>query len=97
MKLRDEIEYLMGQAPEPLGTFLEMMMHSYQIENVISFIYSAVEERKGGSNKAPQSSHNPLGQFEGMKSVQALIKDFGDSEVDLGSIFSSILIDLPVG
>ena len=32
-----------------------------------------------------------------MKSVQALIKDFGDGEVDFVSIFSSILIDLPVG
>ena len=28
-KLRDEIEYLMGQASQPLAEFLEMMMHSY--------------------------------------------------------------------
>jgi hypothetical protein len=28
-KLRDEIEFLMGNAPEPLGTFLEMMLHNY--------------------------------------------------------------------
>lgn len=28
-KLRDEMEYLMGQASQPLAEFLEMMMHSY--------------------------------------------------------------------
>jgi V-type H+-transporting ATPase subunit d len=28
-KLRDEMEYIMGQACQPLSTFLQMMMHSY--------------------------------------------------------------------
>ena len=28
-KLRDEIEYMTGQASEPLSTFLQMMMHCY--------------------------------------------------------------------
>tara|TARA_B110000285_G_C15058002_1_gene580718 strand:+ start:116 stop:463 length:348 start_codon:yes stop_codon:yes gene_type:complete len=37
-KLRDEIEYIMGNASEPLGGFLAQMMHYYQIENVVSFI-----------------------------------------------------------
>jgi vacuolar-type H+-ATPase subunit C/Vma6 len=37
-KLRDEIEYIMGNASEPLGSFLQQMMHYYQIENVVSFI-----------------------------------------------------------
>jgi len=37
-KLRDEIEYIMGNSSEPLGAFLAQMMHYYQIENVVSFI-----------------------------------------------------------
>ena len=28
-KLRDEIEYIMGNASEPLGSFLQQMMHYY--------------------------------------------------------------------
>ena len=59
-KLRDEIEYLMGQAPQPLQQFLEKMMHCYQIENVVSFI-SGVK-----NNQDPAvtiASMNPLGEF----------------------------------
>jgi len=37
-KLRDEIEYMMANATAPLSLFLAKMMHSYQIENVVSFI-----------------------------------------------------------
>lgn len=59
-KLRDEIEYLTGQASEPLSSFLQQMMHCYQIENVVSYI-SGVR-----TNLAPaiiQASMNPLGEF----------------------------------
>lgn len=59
-KLRDEIEYLMGQASQPLQQFLEKMMHCYQIENVVSFI-SGVK-----NNQDPAitiASMNPLGEF----------------------------------
>lgn len=91
-KLRDEMEYLLGQAPEPLGTFLEMMLHGYQIDNVVSYIFA----NKDGNNLRNVST-NPLGQFEGMKSIAALSSEIQDGDVDFVNIFSSILIDLPVG
>ena len=71
-KLRDEIEYIMGQAPQPLQQFLQMMMHQYQIENVVSFI-SGVK-----NNMDPvitTASLNPLGEFSGLKSVASFATD----------------------
>ena len=59
-KLRDELEYMMLQASEPLSTFLKKMMHAYQIENVVSHISGA----KSKLNDAIiQASMNPLGEF----------------------------------
>lgn len=87
-KLRDEIEYLTGQASEPLSSFLQQMMHCYQIENVVSYI-SGVR-----TNLAPaiiQASMNPLGEFQGLKSVSSFAKE------DFVVLFQDILIDLPVG
>jgi len=37
-KLRDELEYIMSNATNELATFMQFMMHYYQIENVIAFI-----------------------------------------------------------
>ena len=87
-KLRDEIEYLMGQASAPLSQFLEKMMHCYQIENVVSFI-SGVK-----NNQDPAitiASMNPLGEFAGLKSVSSFASE------DFVTLFQDILIDLPVG
>ena len=87
-KLRDEIEYLMGQASSPLAQFLEKMMHCYQIENVVSFI-SGVK-----NNQDPAitiASMNPLGEFAGLKSVSSFASE------DFVTLFYDILIDLPVG
>ena len=50
----------MGQAPEPLGTFLEMMLHNYQIENVVSYIFSNKDNNIGGA-AASRAASNPLG------------------------------------
>lgn len=87
-KLRDEIEYLMGQACEPLSSFLQKMMHQYQIENVVSFISGL----KGSVDPAiAQASLNPLGEFSGLKSVANFASD------DFVNVFQDILIDLPVG
>lgn len=58
-KLRDEIEYIMGNATGPLNAFLQQMMHQYQIENIISYI--------SGMNNQDVSvlveQMNPLGEF----------------------------------
>lgn len=51
------MEFLLGQAPEPLGTFLEMMLHSYQIDNVVSYIFA----NKDVNNNAKNVATNPLG------------------------------------
>ena len=59
-KLRDEIEYLMGQASAPLSQFLEKMMHCYQIENVVSYISGV---RTNLNPEIIKASMNPLGEF----------------------------------
>jgi len=59
-KLKDEIIYLKAQASQPLSTFLDKMMHCYQIENVVSIIMGA---RHGQDPAITKSSLNPLGEF----------------------------------
>jgi V-type H+-transporting ATPase subunit d len=87
-KLRDEIEYLMAQATEPLSSFLKKMMHQYQIENVVSFISGVKNEVDPAITS---QSLNPLGEFSGLKSVANFATD------DFVNLFQDILIDLPVG
>ena len=87
-KLRDEIEYIMVQASQPLYGFLERMLHMYQIDNVASYIAGVKGEQRP---EVIAQSMNPLGEFAGLKSVQS----FGSE--DIVSLFSDILIDLPVG
>lgn len=60
MKLRDEIEYTLGQATYPLSGFMSQMMHYYQIENVVSFISGVKNNQDPAITKA---SMNPLGEF----------------------------------
>ena len=71
-KLRDEIEYIMGQASEPLSTFMQMMMHYYQIENVIAFISGVKNNQDPGITK---KALNPLGEFSGLKSVSSFASE----------------------
>ena len=64
------------------------MMHYYQIENVIAFISGVKNNQDPGiTNKAL----NPLGEFQGLKSVSQFAAE------DFVSLFQDILIDLPVG
>lgn len=37
-KLMSEITHLIGQSTQPLTGFLQMMLHGYQIENVVGVI-----------------------------------------------------------
>ena len=86
-KLRDELEYIMGNAQDDLQAFLQQMMHQYQIENIISYI--------SGMNNQDVSvlveQMNPLGEFSSLKSVASF------SSESFIEIFQEILIDLPVG
>ena len=87
-KLRDEIEYILGQTTGRLSEFLNIMMHYYQIENVIAFISGVKNNQDPGITK---KALNPLGEFNGLKSVSSFASD------DFVSLFQDILIDLPVG
>lgn len=78
----------MGQASEPLASFLEQMMHLYQIENVVSFIGGAKAKMDPAITK---QGMNPLGEFQGLKSVSSFASE------DIVSLFQDILIDLPCG
>ena len=69
-----------------------MMMHSYQIENVVSLMSG---KKDGRINPVAQaSSLNPLGQFQGFEAIQKLASSSDNSMVDM---FQDILIDMPVG
>ena len=89
-KLRDEIEYLMANATHPLSEFLEMMLHSYQISNVISLMASKRDNRQNAMQA--KATLHPLGMFQGFSTVQKLA-----AEEELVTLFQEILIDLPVG
>jgi hypothetical protein len=41
----------MGNAPNPLGEFLEMMMHPYQIEQVVSFFFANKNDKNNSGAK----------------------------------------------
>ena len=64
------------------------MMHQYQIENVVSFISGVKNQIDPAITTA---SLNPLGEFQGLKSVEKYATD------DFVNLFQDILIDLPVG
>lgn len=72
LKLRDEIEYLMGQATDDLSVFMQKMMHYYQIENVVAFISGVKNNQDPGITK---KALNPLGEFNGLKSVSSFATD----------------------
>ena len=78
----------MGQATTDLSEFMQKMMHYYQIENVIAFISGVKNNQDPGITK---KALNPLGEFNGLKSVSSFAAD------DFVSLFQDILIDLPVG
>jgi len=78
----------MGQANDGLSVFLQKMMHFYQIENVIAFISGVKNNQDPGITK---KALNPLGEFNGLKSVSSFASD------DFVTLFQDILIDLPVG
>ena len=64
------------------------MMHCYQIENVVSFISGVKNNQDPAITRA---SMNPLGEFQGLKSVSSFASE------DFVVLFQDILIDLPVG
>ena len=72
LKLKDEMEYLMANSTAELAKFLQMMMHYYQIENVVAFISGVKNNQDPGITK---KALNPLGEFQGLKSVSSFASD----------------------
>ena len=82
-KLRDEIEYLMGQSSGELQGFLQIMMHYYQIENVIAFISGVKNSQDPGITI---KALTPLGEFAGLKSVSNFATE------DFVNLFQDIIL-----
>ena len=83
-----EIQHLMAQSVYPLNQFLTMMLHKYQIENVVFIIEGLKAQR---SVEELMRTADPLGRFPELKNIQPI----GDE--DYAPLYQSVLVDLPVG
>lgn len=87
-KLAREWRFIQSQAVYPLSAFMEMLLHGYQIDNVVFVI----EGLKSGRNfEQLMRTADPLGVFPQLKNIQPM----GDD--DYASLYQNVLVDLPVG
>ena len=78
----------MAQAVYPLSQFLQMLLHGYQIDNVV-FIIEGLKSNR--SLEELMRTADPLGRFPELKNIQPIEGD------DYASLYQNVLIDLPVG
>ena len=93
-RLMDQIQYLISQSSYPLNHFLTMILHKYQIDNVVLIIEGLKPRPDGKPNLSIEELMrlaDPLGKFTELKNVQPV-----DGE-DYASLYQSVLVDLPVG
>jgi V-type H+-transporting ATPase subunit d len=87
-KLTKELEHIAAQSYQPLGKFLQIMLHGYQIENVVGFI-------EGIKNDAPLQDLlegvDPLGYFPELKNIRTVDGD------DYATLYQQVLVDIPIG
>lgn len=87
-KLMSEIQYIIAQSVQPLTGFLQMMLHGYQIENVVGVI-------EGVKNEQPLElllkGLDPLGYFPELKNIRTVEGD------DYATLYQQVLVDLPIG
>lgn len=83
-----EIEFIASQSVYPLSQFLTMMLHGYQIDNVV-FIIEGLKSNR--SLEELLRTADPLGRFPELKNIQPIEGD------DYASLYQNVLIDLPVG
>jgi len=78
----------MGQSVQPLTGFLQMLLHGYQIENVVGVI-------EGVKNEQPLEillkGLDPLGYFPELKNIRTIEGD------DYATLYQQVLVDLPIG
>lgn len=93
-RLMDEIQYMIAQSSYPLNQFLTMILHKYQIDNVVLIIEGLKPRPDGRPNLSIEElmrMADPLGKFPELKNVQPV-----DGE-DYASLYQQVLVDLPVG
>ena len=93
-RLMDEIQYLISNSSYPLNHFLQMILHKYQIDNVVLIIEGLKPRPDGKPNLSIEELMrlaDPLGKFPELKNVQPV-----DGE-DYASLYQQVLVDLPVG
>lgn len=87
-KLTKELEHMVAQSYQPLTGFLQMMLHGYQIENVVGVI-------EGIKNEQPLENLlnglDPLGYFPELKNIRTVDGD------DYATLYQQVLVDLPIG
>lgn len=87
-KLMNEIQHMIAQSTQPLTGFLQMMLHGYQIENVVGVI-------EGVKNDQPLElllkGLDPLGYFPELKNIRTVEGD------DYATLYQQVLVDLPIG
>ena len=72
-RLMDEIQYLIASSSYPLNQFLTMILHKYQIDNVVLIIEGLKPRPDGKPNLSIEELMrlaDPLGKFPELKNVQ---------------------------
>ena len=87
-KLMNEMQYLISNAAYPLNQFLIMILHRYQIDNVV-FVIEGLKSHR--SIEELMRTADPLGRFPELKNIQPIDGD------DYASLYQIVLVDLPVG
>ena len=79
---------MVNQSVPPLTDFINRMLHSYQIDNIVNII----EGLKNNIDLATLLKHaDPLGYVDEPKTIRTSDTD------DYTQLYETVLIDLPVG
>lgn len=87
-KLMMEFQHILAHAVYPLNQFIAMILHRFQIENVVFIIEGLKGQR---TIEELMRTADPLGRFPELKNIQPIEGE------DYASLYQSVLIDLPVG
>ncbi len=91
-KYVSELNYLRGQAQEPLSSFLRYMQYEYMIDNIMLLLKGALS---GRNIEELIGQCHPLGLFD--DSTMKLIPLFESSPKGYQDLYQTVLIDTPVG
>ena len=87
-KLAQDLNFMKASAVEPLRSFIDMIQHAYQLENVIFVI----EGLKGGRTiEQMMKTVDPIGYFRELEQMTPIDSDY------YASMYQNVLVDLPIG